>query len=47
MKMDIEGGALLALQVARRVLSYSKFPVSLLIEVYPEKSPPWEAQCRD
>ena len=37
MKMDIEGGEWLALQGARRVLSYPKFPVSLLIEVHPEQ----------
>ena len=36
-KMDIESGEWLALQGARRVLSYPKFPVSLLIDVHPEQ----------
>jgi FkbM family methyltransferase len=36
-KLDIEGGEWLALQGARRVLSYPKVPVSLLIEVHPEQ----------
>jgi FkbM family methyltransferase len=36
-KMDIEGGEWLALQGARRTLSYPKFPVSFLIEVHPEQ----------
>jgi len=36
-EMDIEGGEWLASHGARRVLSYPKFPVSLLIEVHPQQ----------